>query len=31
VLEDDSDVMIVETVMIDEANIKKWEHEHAGH
>jgi quercetin 2,3-dioxygenase len=31
VLENDSDVMIVETVMIDDANIKKWEHEHAGH
>jgi hypothetical protein len=31
ILEDDSDVMIVETVMIDDANIKEWEREHAGH
>jgi hypothetical protein len=28
VLEDDSDVMIVETIMIDDANIVKWESEH---
>jgi hypothetical protein len=31
VLENDSDVMIVETIMIDDSNIKKWELEHAGH
>jgi quercetin 2,3-dioxygenase len=28
---DATDVMIVETVMIDDANIKKWESEHGGH
>ena len=31
VLEDDSDIMIVETIMIDDLNIRKWEHDHAGH
>jgi hypothetical protein len=31
VLQDDTDVMIVETIMIDDANIKRWESEHAGH
>jgi quercetin 2,3-dioxygenase len=31
VLQDDTDVMIVETIMIDDANIKTWESEHAGH
>lgn len=31
VLEDDTDVLIVETIMIDDANIKAWEHDHAGH
>jgi hypothetical protein len=31
VLEDDTDVMIVETVMIDDANIRKWESEHGHH
>ena len=31
VLQDDTDVMIVETIMIDDANIRKWEGEHAGH
>ena len=29
--EDDSDIMIVETILIDEDNIKQWEHDHAGH
>ncbi|WP_245162904.1 hypothetical protein [Bradyrhizobium vignae] len=31
VLQDDADVMIVETIMIDDGDIKKWESEHAGH
>ena len=31
VLEDDSDVIIVETIMVDDENIKKWELEHGGH
>lgn len=31
ITEDDTDVMIVETIMIDDAKIKKWESEHAGH
>jgi quercetin 2,3-dioxygenase len=31
ILDDDSDVMIVETVMIDDAKIRKWESEHADH
>ena len=31
VLEDDSDVLIVETIMIDDAKIKAWESEHVGH
>ncbi len=31
VREDDADVMIVETIMIDDENIKKWEREPAGH
>ncbi|WP_027229641.1 pirin family protein [Phyllobacterium sp. UNC302MFCol5.2] len=29
--EDDSDIVIVETIMIDEDNIKVWEHDHVGH
>lgn len=31
VLEDDTDFMIVETIMIDDEKVKKWEREHAGH
>ncbi len=31
VLDDDSDVMLVETIMIDDATIKTWEREHADH
>ena len=31
VLDDDSDVMIVETIMIDDMKIKAWERDHAGH
>jgi redox-sensitive bicupin YhaK (pirin superfamily) len=31
ITEDDTDIMIVETIMIDDANIKVWEHDHAGH
>ncbi|MBZ9939224.1 pirin family protein [Mesorhizobium sp. BR1-1-16] len=31
IIDDDSDILIVETVMIDEANIRTWESEHAGH
>jgi len=29
--EDDSDILIVETIMIDDDGIKIWEHDHAGH
>jgi redox-sensitive bicupin YhaK (pirin superfamily) len=31
VLQGDTDMMIVETIMIDDENIKRWESEHAGH
>lgn len=31
VTEYDSDILIVETIMIDDEIIKKWEREHAGH
>jgi quercetin 2,3-dioxygenase len=31
ILEDDTDVMIVETIMVDETTIKKWESEHGNH
>ncbi len=29
--EDDSDIIIVETIMIDDDGIKVWEHDHVGH
>lgn len=31
ITEDDTDVIIVETILIDDAKIKAWEHDHAGH
>lgn len=31
IIDDDSDILIVETIMIDDAKIRKWESEHADH